>query len=92
MLFLIFLIPFVVLNTYSHMRSNLMLCLFAINAFMCDLYFVFIASICLVFFNTIITFYRISAHFFNMFIFVTIETLNYFTISSKHHRVFFAIS
>ena len=68
-----------------------MLCLLAVDAFMCNVYFVFIASICFVFFNTIITFHEISTHFFNVFIFVTIETLNYSTISSKYYCVFSTI-
>ena len=77
------------LSYWTHARSCLMLCLFAIDAFMRDLYFVFITSICIMFLYTMIAFFDIFAHFFNVIIFVTIEALNYFTFSRKYYRVFF---
>ena len=66
------------MSYWAHSRSDLMLCLFAIDAFMCDLYFVFIASICLVTFYTMIAFREIFAHFFDVIIFVAIKALNYY--------------
>ena len=74
---------------WAYSRSDLMLCLFAIDAFICDFYFVFIASIRLVIFYTIIAFLDIFAHFFNVIIFVAIEALNYSTFSRKYYRVLF---
>ena len=85
MLFLIF---FVFLFYRAYLRSDLMLCLFAVDAFVCNVYFVFTTSIRLVSFSTMITFYEVSAHFFNVLIFVTIKALNYFTVSCKYNCVF----
>ena len=54
-----------------------------------DLYFVFITSIRVMSFYTMIAFLDIFAHFFNVIIFVAIEALNYFTFSRKYYRVLF---
>ena len=69
-----------------------MFCLFAINVFMRNLYFVFITSIHIMLFCTIIAFFDIFAHFFNVIIFVTIEALSYSTFSRKYYRVLFIFS
>ena len=77
------------LSYWTHTRSCLMFCLFAIDAFMRNLYFVFITSIRIMFLCTMIAFLDIFAHFFNVIIFVTIEALNYSTFSRKYYRVLF---
>ena len=74
---------------WTHARLYLMLCLFATDAFMRDFYFVFITSIYIVSFYTIIAFLDIFAHFFNVIIFVAIETLSYSTFSRTYYRVLF---
>ena len=66
-----------------------MLYLLAIDAFMRDLYFVFITSIRIMSLYTVIAFLDIFAHFFNAIIFVTIEALSYSTFSRKYYRVLF---
>ena len=75
----------------AHSCSDLMLCLFEIDAFMCDFYFVFIASICLVLFCTMIAFHEVFARFFDVIIFVTIKALSYSTFSWKYHCIFFIL-
>ena len=74
---------------WAHARSCLMLCLLAIDTFMRDLYFAFIKSICIMFLCTMIAFFDIFAHFFNVIIFVAIEALNYSTFARNYYRALF---
>ena len=67
-----------------------MLCLFTINVFVNDFYFVFTTSICVVFFCTVITFRDIFAYFANVIIFITIKILSFFEYFYKHHCILFA--
>ena len=77
------------LSYETHARSCLMFRLFAVDAFMRDLYFVFITSIRIMSFCTMIAFFDIFAHFFNVIIFVAIEAQSYSTFSRKYYRVLF---
>ena len=75
------------MSYWVHSRSNLMFCLLTIDASMCDFYFVFIASICLLIFYTMISFREILAHLFNVIIFVAVKALNYFLFSWKYYCI-----
>ena len=79
------------MSYWVYARSCLMLCLFAVDAFMRDFYFVLITSICIMSLCTIIAFLDIFSHFFNVIIFVTVEALSYFTFSRKYYRVLFIL-
>ena len=74
---------------WAHSRSNLMFCLLAIDASMCDLYLVFIASICLVTFCTMIALREILARFFYVIILIAVKALNYSTFSWKYYCILF---
>ena len=69
-----------------------MFCLLAIDVFISNFYLVFTTFIRFVSFCTVITFYDIFAFLVNVFIFITIKTLNYSTFFYKHHCIFLLFS